>query len=318
VVRSHSAAATVFNPAFLEYARARGFAVRACNVGRGNEKGRVERPIGFMRTRFWPGRRFRDLLDLNVQATRWRDEFANRRIHEVTGRVPSLVYQHDEKPRLKPLPDTPFNTDDVLGSGVSKTCRVPFDRNRYSVPWRLVSQQVIMRADDERVAVFLEKKCVALHARSWDVGQDIRDPAHAQGLLEQKPRARAGALPPALAGLAEVGREYFQLLSAGSRSIHRETVRLTLLVELFGEVAVTSAASEVMRTGHVGAEYVEYVLRHKRGLIPHAAPLRLGNDALDAISLREPDLSVYDRLVSPAVTRDPGSTPRNPPDGSTP
>jgi hypothetical protein len=65
-----------------------------------------------------------------------------------------------------------------------------------------------------------------------------------------------------------------------------------------------------MRTGHVGAEYVEYVLRHKRGLAPQAPPLRLGNEALDRISLREPDLGIYD-LVSPAVTRDPG-----PPDAS--
>jgi transposase len=318
VVRSHTAAATVFNPAFLEYARARGFAVRACNVGRGNEKGRVERPIGFLRTRFWPGRRFRDLLDLNVQATRWRDDFANKRVHEVTGRVPALVYQHDEKPKLKPLPETPFNTDDVLGTGVNKMCRVPFDRNRYSVPWRLVSQQVIVRADDERVAVFLERKCVALHPRSWNIGQDIDNPSHKQGLLDQKPRARAGALPPALAALGQVGTEYFKLLSAGSRSIQREIVRLTLLVELFGESAVTSAAAEVMSTGHVGAEYVEYVLRHKRGLAPHPPPLRLGNDALDAISLREPDLGIYDQLVSPTLTRDPGPAPHDPSEGPLP
>lgn len=67
----------VFNPRFLHYAGARGFAVVACNPGRGNEKGRVERPIGFIRERFWPGRRFTDLLDLNVQATAWRDDFAN-------------------------------------------------------------------------------------------------------------------------------------------------------------------------------------------------------------------------------------------------
>jgi transposase len=318
VVRSHTATATVFNPSFLEYARARGFAVRACNVGRGNEKGRVERPIGFLRTRFWPGRRFRDLFDLNVQATRWRDDFANRRVHDVTGRVPALVYQHDEKPKLKPLPETAFNTDDVLGTGVSKMCLVPFDRNRYSVPWRLVSQQVIVRADDERVAVFLERKRVALHPRCWNVGQDIEDPSHSQGLHEHKPRARAGALPPALVGLGPVGTEYFQLLAAGSRSIQREIVRLTLLVELFGEVAVTSAAAEVMSTGHVGAEYVEYVLRHKRGLTPHPAPLRLGNDALDAISLREPDLGIYDHQGSPALTRDPGASPRDPSGGALP
>jgi hypothetical protein len=245
-----------------------------------------------------------------------RDDFANRRIHEVTGRVPALVFEHDEKPKLKPLPQTPFNTDDVLGTGVTKMCRVPFDRNHYSVPWRLVAQQVIVRADDERVAVFLEKKCVALHPRCWQVGQDISDPAHRQGLLDQKPRARAGSLPPPLVGLREVGREYFKLLSAGSRSIHRETVRLTLLIELFGEGAVQSAASEVMRTGHVGAEYLEYVLRHKRGLAPQPPPLRLGDETLDRMALREPDLAIYDDLVSPHVTRDPGSVPDDPTKGS--
>ena len=39
---------TIFNRTFLAYAGVRGFAVRACNPGRGNEKGRVERPIGWL------------------------------------------------------------------------------------------------------------------------------------------------------------------------------------------------------------------------------------------------------------------------------
>ena len=68
---------TIFNTGFLSYAASRGFAVKACNVKAGNEKGRVERPIGFVRERFWPGRRFSDLMDLNVQALHWRDDFAN-------------------------------------------------------------------------------------------------------------------------------------------------------------------------------------------------------------------------------------------------
>ena len=306
VVLSHTATATRFNPSFLGYAAARGFAVRACNVRRGNEKGRVERPIGFLRSRFWPGRRFRDLLDLNVQAAAWRDDFANRRVHDVTGKVPALVFEHDEKRKLKPLPSTPFNTDEVLGTGVNKMFRVSFDRNRYSVPWRLASQQVIVRADDERVAVFLGKKCVAEHARCWDVGQDIEHPSHKRGLLDEKPGAQAGSLPPALVGLGDVGRTYFKLFAASPRSVHREIVRLTLLVELFGESTTASAVDEVMRSGHVGAEYVEYVLRHKRGLAPHPPPLRLGHEQLDAISLREPDLAIYDQLVSPSLTRDPG------------
>jgi transposase len=307
VVTSHTATATVFNPRFLDYARARGgFAVRACNVRKGNEKGRVERPIGFVRRRFWPGRRFRDLLDLNTQAARWRDDFANGRVHEVTGKVPQLVFDHDEKRLLKPLPETPFNTDDVDGMGVTKMFRVPFDRNHYSVPWRLASQQVLVRADDDFVSVFLETKPIAQHRRSWDIGQDIEHPSHKKDLLEHKPRAAAGALPPALLALGDLGRSYFKVLAAGSRSIHRETLRLTFLVEIFGAIATESAIREVMHTGHVGAEYVEYVMRYKRGLVPQPAPLRLGNDELDAISLPEPDLSVYDQLFPSPMTRDPG------------
>jgi len=309
VVLSHTATATRFNPRFLEYARARGFGVRACNVRRGNEKGRVERPIGFIRARFWPGRRFRDLLDLNVQATAWRDDFANGRVHEVTGKVPALVFANEEKCKLRPLPATPFNTDDMDGTGVTKTFRVSFDRNSYSVPWRLVSQHVLVRADDYTVAVFLEDKQVAVHPRCWGVGEDIKHPSHEQKLLEHKPRAAAGSLPPALAPLGETGRQYFKLLAAGSRSIRRETVRLVLLVELFGASVTASAIEEVMQTGHVGAEYVEYVLRHRRGLMPQPAPLRLGVEELDAISVPDPDLSIYDNLAPTPMTRDPGPLP---------
>lgn len=308
VVLSHTAAATVFNPRFAEYARARGFAVRACNVRKAHEKGRIERPIGFVRRRFWPGRRFRDLLDLNAQAAAWRDDFANGRVHEETGKVPSLVFAHQEKPLLKPLPETPFSTDDIEGTGVTKSFRVPFDRNKYSVPWRLASQHVIVRADDHEVRVFLSTKQIAAHARSWHVGQDIEHPSHKKALLDHKPRAlAAGALPPALAALGDTGKSYFKLLAAGSRSIHRDATRLIFLVELFGASATGSAMTEVMQTGHVGAEYVEYVLRHKRGLAPHPPPLRLGDPQLDAISVPEPDLSLYDE--PPRMTRDPGEPP---------
>jgi transposase len=306
VVLSHTPQATVFNPRFLEYARARGFAVVACNVRKAHEKGRVERPVSFVRSRFWPGRRFTDLFDLNTRAARWRDDLANRRVHDDTGKVPALVFEHEERPRLKPVPTTPFDVDDVESCGVTKSFRVTFDRNRYSVPWRLVGQTVLVRATDETVAIFLGPRQVAAHRRSWDVGQDIEHPSHKDGLLELKPRAAAGRLPSALAPLGDTGVAYFKTFAAGHRSVERETVRLIFLVELFGEVATRAAVAEVMATGHVGAEYVEYVLRHKKGLTPAPAPLRLGDPVLDALSFGEPDLARYDEFVSSPMTRDPG------------
>jgi transposase len=316
VVLSHTPLATRFNGRFLEYANARGgFAVTACNIKSPHEKGRVERPIGFVRDRFWPGRRFSDLFDLNRQAFAWRDDFANTRVHEVTGKVPALVFEHEERALLKPLSGTPFNTDDIDPAGVTKTYRIRFDRNIYSVPWRLVSQSVVVRANDDWVCVFLGPKQVALHRRCWDIGQDIEEKSHRRKLEERKPRGRLGSLPPALVGLDELGQNYFKIVAAGTRSIHRETVRLILLVELFGTDNTKSAIREVMATGHVGAEYVEYVLRHKRRLEPSASPLRLGNPELDNIVLPEPDLSIYDK---PVLTRDPGAAPDTGDDRSTP
>ena len=310
VVLSHTPRATVFNPRFLEYAQARGrFGVIACNPRKGNEKGRVERPIGFVRERFWPGRRFQDLLDLNVQAAAWRDDFANNRVHDETGKVPALVFAHEERRLLRPIPESVFDTDDIESQGVTKTFRVTFDRNRYSVPWRLVGQTVVVRANDREVSAFLGPKQVALHARSWSIGEDIEHPSHKEGLLSIKPRAAAELLVDALGCLGEIGQRYFRVLAAGSRSLQRETVRLTFLVEIFGPSEVRDALSEVMGTGHVGAEYVEYVLRHKKGLVPSPPPLRLGDPALDGIVLREPDLSVYDQHVPPQMTLDP-ETPR--------
>jgi transposase len=309
VVRERAGGTKVFNPKFVEYARSRGFAITACTPARGNEKGRVERPIGFVRERFWRGRRFRDLLELNVQATTWRDQIANNRIHDVTGRVPSLVFKNEEKQHLKPLPATPFETDDIDTVTVTKTFRVFFDRNLYSVPWRLAGQLVLIRANDETVSIFLGPKQVARHSRCWRVGETIEDPSHAEGLLRERPRAPASSLPPALIGLGDVGRDYFKLLAANGQSIQREIVRLVFLVEIFGEGHAREAVLEVMKTGHVGAEYVEYVLRYKKRLTPAPPPLRLGDPEIDDISFREPDLSLYDELVAPRKTLDPGLVP---------
>jgi len=303
-----------FNPRFLEYARTRGFAVIACNVGKGNEKGRVERPIGFIRDRFWPGRRFKDLLDLNVQGATWRDEVANNRVHEVTGKVPALVFEHEERRLLKPIPSVPFDTDELLTTSVTKTYRVTFDRNRYSVPSRLVGQSVLVRGSGDEVSIFLGPKQIARHRRCWEIGQDRKDDSHDDGVLAHKPRAAAAGLPNGLAGLGDVGTRYLKVFAAGSRSIQREIARLVFLAEIFGEVNTGAAMHEVMTTGHVGAEYVEFVLRHKKGLRPAPAPLRLGDPEIDGISFREPDLSAYDRLVPVPMTRDPGEPPE---DGST-
>jgi transposase len=307
VVLERTARLVRFHPRFVEYARARGFAIRACTPRRPTEKPYAERPIGTIRTRFWPGRHPADLFDLNAQATKWRDEIFNNLVNEETGKVPSLVFKHEEQKLLQPVPEIFFDTDDLVSTGVSKTFRVDFDRNDYTVPWRLHGQSVLVRGNEQEVSIFLREKRIAVHNRCWDVGKLIKDDSHEQGLLELKPGAAAGVLPPELGGLAGPAEDYFKILAANTRSLRREIERLVLLSELYGDAPVRSAMSEVMATGHVGAEYVEYVLRYKKGLSPGPAPLKLNDPALDDIRLQEPDLAVYDG--PPRKTLDPGDPP---------
>src|SRR6185436_926819 len=102
---------------------------------------------------------------------------------------------------------------------VSKTFRVRFDRNLYSVPPHLVDQTVLIRANDHNVSVFLGPKHLATHARCWDTNQDIEDPAHREVALARKPRAKGNQLPPGLVGLGAAGVQYFKILAAGTRSV---------------------------------------------------------------------------------------------------
>jgi transposase len=300
----------ILHPTMIEYARVHGFAISATRPRHPTGKPFVERGIGFLRTRFLPAVRYSDLATLERDAAAWRDTFANAREHEATGKVPALVYEHVERAALLPLRDVHFDTDDVLTTSVDRTHELGFDRNQYTVPWRLAGQRVLVRADDERVRVLLGPREIAIHARSWSVGERIADPHHEEGMREARRRARVGGLPDTLGALGETGEAYFGLLAASRRSLRLEEQRLVLLAELFGASATASAMLEVMRTGHVGAEYVEHVMRFKRRLVPASPPLRLGNPALDAMAVREPDLALYDDICA-RRTKDPGDPPRN-------
>ena len=126
--------AVQFHPRLLDLAGHYHFAPRPCTPGRGNEKGKIERQIQYLRHAFFAARPFRDLDDLNAQFRRWRDDVAHRRRHpELPDRTVADVWA-DEKPRLLPLPAHRFETELVRVVRSGKTPYVRFDRNLYSDP----------------------------------------------------------------------------------------------------------------------------------------------------------------------------------------
>ena len=100
--------ALVMNAEFLRFAAHWDFRPRACRPYRAKTKGKVERPIRYLRESFFYGRTFLNDADLNAQAERWLATTANRRRHRTTGEAPQARFERDERQALKTLASAPY------------------------------------------------------------------------------------------------------------------------------------------------------------------------------------------------------------------
>jgi len=182
-----------FHPTALELAAHYRYEPRPVAVARGDEKGRTERMILYLRTSFWPARTYDDLADLNAQVRRWCLEIAGARKHPDDDTQTVAEAWQDERARLLPLPDDPFPAVERVEVKVGKQPYVRFDRNDYSVPHDRIRRGLTVWASPERVRVADGEDIVAEHDRSFDKGQQIEDPAHIEPLVAAKSPAPRGA-----------------------------------------------------------------------------------------------------------------------------
>jgi len=109
------------NGEFLRFAAHWGFRPRACRPYRAKTKGKVERPIRYVRQSFFYGRTFLNDADLNAQGERWLAEIANVRRHRTLGESPQLRFERDERARLQPLALAPYPRLGTIAPSASAT-----------------------------------------------------------------------------------------------------------------------------------------------------------------------------------------------------
>src|SRR5450631_4373116 len=179
-----------FHPTLLGFAGHYRYEPRPVAIARGNEKGRVERAIRYVRDAFFAARNFTDLDDLNAQADAWcNGPAADRRCPDEPGRTVRQVFA-DEAPRLLVLPDNPAPLLERVVVSVGKTPYVRFDLNNYSVPHTHVRRVLTVLADPREVRIVDGGAVLACHPRSYDRGAQIEQAGHVAALLEQKRAAR--------------------------------------------------------------------------------------------------------------------------------
>lgn len=178
-----------FHPRLLELCGHYHFQARPCNPRRGNEKGRVERSIRYIRDSFFAARSFSTLGILNQQALEWRDRVAlARRWPNDDSRSVAEAFE-EERPRLITLPSHRFETDLIKSVRADKTPYIRFDLNDYSIPHSCVGRPLSLAASQTTVRVLDGLTEIASHRRSYDRHQRIENPAHLAALLEIKRKA---------------------------------------------------------------------------------------------------------------------------------
>ena len=189
VLERHGDAAR-FHPDLLDVASHYHVQPRLCAVGKGNQKGRVERAVRYLRERFFAGRRITDLALGNRELARFLDEIALPRPHPVFKDRSVADVLAQERPQLLPLPAAPPATDRVVSVTADKTASVRFDTNLYSVPPAAAVKTLTLVASDTLVRIVEGALEVARHPRCWGHRQVIELPEHREEILRLKRAAQ--------------------------------------------------------------------------------------------------------------------------------
>jgi len=303
-----------FNPQLLEFAGHYRYEPRPVAVYRGNEKGRVERAIRYIRDNFFAAREFTNLDDLNRQAEQWCQGQSSDRLCPEDRSLTVREAFEKEQPRLLPLPADRWPTDERVEVKVGKTPYVRFDKNDYSVPHTQVRKMLTVMATLKQVRVLDGIDEIAVHPRSFDKGQQIEISAHIEQLIKQKKKARKlrgqDRLIHAIPSAAQL------LNDAALRGDNLGSITTTLLkyLDQYGGNELEIAIAEALKRGVPHPNAVRQTLQKRREERLEPPPLAVAlpdNQKVRNLSVKPHALNQYDQIENqepiPPLKQKPGA-----------
>lgn len=294
VLERHGDAAR-FHPLLLDLGSAMHVQLRLCAPYRGNEKGRVERRIRFLRDRFLAGRDIHSIAQGNRELLGFIDTIAHKQHHPNFPKRTIADCLAEETPRLLPLPSPLPATDLVTPVLIDKTAFARFESNIYSVPPDYVERTLTLVADDRTVRLLDGATVVTQHARSFGHRQKIELPEHRAEIVRRKQGAAASTGGGRLRAAApDIGVLFERWVEAG-RNVGSMTARTTKLLDLYGQDIFAKAIAETIERGtHDPGEVGVLCEKHRRAA-EHPVPIHVSlGDHIPDRDVIPHDLGGYD------------------------
>lgn len=147
-------------------------------------KGKIERPIEFVREGFWRGYGYSSLEQANRDLLEWL-QMKSLRVHGTTHERVCDRFTH-EQPVLGVLPNTAFDTSYKAFRTVYKDCTVHFETNRYMVPHGLVGKNLVLRVKDNIIRIFHDDNHIVTYDIPERKGQFVFDPQFVDALKRDR------------------------------------------------------------------------------------------------------------------------------------
>lgn len=157
--------AASLNRSYRELARHYGLKIDPAPIYAPKKKGKVESGVKYVKGNYFAGRDGNDADETKRELQRWVDEIANRRLHGSTHRRPIELFTEDEAIALRPMPVRRYELVVWYKARVHQDSHVAFDKRLYSVPWRLIKQEIWLRASPSTIDLYAEDVRVATHSR---------------------------------------------------------------------------------------------------------------------------------------------------------
>ena len=271
-----------------------------CLVRRANEKGHVERLVGFARRNFLvPVPQVESLETLNQQLReRCLADLAEQTRGKLAPKSDLLV---EDQAAFLPLPKQPFEARRVTDRTADSQSLVRFDDNDYSVPVRYAHRKLIVVATVEEVRLVYEDRLVARHARCWERERTFFQPIHYLALLERKPGGIDYARPLENWGLPECYALLRRRLEAAdTQHGTRAYIRVLRLLEKISLTQLTAAIEYALDIDVIDADSIRTIVEHRSDQPVELFPLD-GRPHLAHVRVETTDVSSYQVLLKEAT-----------------
>jgi transposase len=236
------------------------FADRFGRPGKGNDKGKVEGLVGFIRRNYLVplphAASFEELNEDLLTACRRRLDDRLRGHDETIGErmARDLAAFND-------LPPTPYDACEKQAGRVSSLSLVRYRGTDYSVPTAYGHREVVVRGHVHEVVISCGAEVIARHVRSYEREDFVFDPLHYLTLLERKIGALDQAAPLAGWELPEAFATLRRLLEARmGKQGKREFVQVLRLMGVFRIDDVAAGVRDALDRGVIGFDAVKHLV----------------------------------------------------------